>query len=113
MRVFACVDVGRQAGRQLNERAQWPDTVISRTHTHSPAYTHTLSPAYTHTNQCCRALFAVYHPYTCAQPHCQRTTTHTVFVSSLFIAGIFGAFIGSGVSKHWGRRPAMMLAGEE
>jgi hypothetical protein len=34
-----------------------------------------------------------------------------LFVSSLFISGIFGAFGGSFISKAYGRRPAMLLGG--
>lgn len=34
-----------------------------------------------------------------------------LFVSSLFLAGIVGAFIGSFISRSYGRRPAMLAAG--
>jgi hypothetical protein len=34
-----------------------------------------------------------------------------LFVSVLFLAGIFGAFLGSFTAKRWGRRPTMMLGG--
>lgn len=35
----------------------------------------------------------------------------SLFVSVLFLAGIPGAFLASFTSRHWGRKPTMMLGG--